>query len=429
MKTNAGGIGGQVTFESRQKGGDGQPSVAVIDVGTKQGLSAVSPKADRLQREVVLDTYGRLYDWYGAVATYEEQDATLEEPVFSEEFLRNCVAVLTRSRDEDIEEGFVAENVTEEEMNAAINILNDVIDGKIELPAAVEEYIYKQSQQYYVDPSASDTPTEPESADEPTVDPDPTVDATTEDPSEEKTEPEENETHKHELVPHDGKAATCTSPGYEPYNTCKTCDYTTYKEIPALGHEFGAWSVTTEPYPVYDGDFLSTWHAGEKTRKCTRCTETEKAAVLVTPVLMNEIFGTADALPVDVFSDFGSNPPASGVTLQMYGTVLFYAISPSVPGNPYDWVGIDGAVLEWVEGGTALASLKAGDTLHMKITVPEGVKDVYEDTVVSITLTGAHEHVWGEGYADPDDPTKLIYACDICGETKTEDAWSVGTGD
>ena len=36
----------------------------------------------------------------------------------------------------------------------------------------------------------------------------------------------------HEIVKHDGKEATFTENGYEAYETCKNCDYTTYKEIP-----------------------------------------------------------------------------------------------------------------------------------------------------------------------------------------------------
>ena len=40
----------------------------------------------------------------------------------------------------------------------------------------------------------------------------------------------------HDLVYHEGLAPTCTEKGYEVYNTCTRCDYTTYKELAALGH-------------------------------------------------------------------------------------------------------------------------------------------------------------------------------------------------
>ena len=40
----------------------------------------------------------------------------------------------------------------------------------------------------------------------------------------------------HDLVHHEGQAATCTVNGWNIYDTCSRCDYTTYKEIPATGH-------------------------------------------------------------------------------------------------------------------------------------------------------------------------------------------------
>ena len=44
----------------------------------------------------------------------------------------------------------------------------------------------------------------------------------------------------HNLVHHEGKAATCTEIGWAAYDTCSRCDYTTYKEIPATGHHYTA---------------------------------------------------------------------------------------------------------------------------------------------------------------------------------------------
>ena len=41
----------------------------------------------------------------------------------------------------------------------------------------------------------------------------------------------------HDLIPHAGKAATCTEKGWKAYNTCSRCDYSTYEELPALGHD------------------------------------------------------------------------------------------------------------------------------------------------------------------------------------------------
>ena len=42
----------------------------------------------------------------------------------------------------------------------------------------------------------------------------------------------------HSLTHHAAKAPTCTEPGWNAYDTCSRCDYTTYVELPALGHDY-----------------------------------------------------------------------------------------------------------------------------------------------------------------------------------------------
>ncbi len=41
----------------------------------------------------------------------------------------------------------------------------------------------------------------------------------------------------HALEQHAAKAPTCTEPGWDAYETCSRCDYTTRKELPALNHD------------------------------------------------------------------------------------------------------------------------------------------------------------------------------------------------
>ena len=43
----------------------------------------------------------------------------------------------------------------------------------------------------------------------------------------------------HDLIHHDAQAPTCAEIGWEAYDTCSRCNYTTYVEIPALGHTPG----------------------------------------------------------------------------------------------------------------------------------------------------------------------------------------------
>ena len=82
---------------------------------------------------------------------------------------------------------------------------------------------------------------------------------------------------------HDGKAAACTEAGWEAYDTCSRCDYTTYKEIPATGHSYT--SVVTEPTCTAQGYTTHTCTCGDsyvdsytnalghsyKNGVCTRC--------------------------------------------------------------------------------------------------------------------------------------------------------------
>ena len=44
--------------------------------------------------------------------------------------------------------------------------------------------------------------------------------------------------NNHDLVHHDAKAPTCTEIGWDEYDTCSRCDYTTKVEIPALEHDY-----------------------------------------------------------------------------------------------------------------------------------------------------------------------------------------------
>ena len=46
----------------------------------------------------------------------------------------------------------------------------------------------------------------------------------------------EKDSNNHDLEQHAAKAPTCTEPGWDAYETCSRCDYTTRKELPALNH-------------------------------------------------------------------------------------------------------------------------------------------------------------------------------------------------
>ena len=69
----------------------------------------------------------------------------------------------------------------------------------------------------------------------------------------------------HDRIDHEAKAPTCTEIGWDAYQTCSRCDYTTYKEKPALGHS-GATGAGIAPTCTEPGLTEETY--------CLRCGQT-----------------------------------------------------------------------------------------------------------------------------------------------------------
>ena len=81
-----------------------------------------------------------------------------------------------------------------------------------------------------------------------------------------KVEYGEKDPNNHALEQHAAKAPTCTEKGWDAYETCSRCDYTTYAEQPALNHDYQA--VTVEPTCETDGYTVFT---------CSRCKDSYTA--------------------------------------------------------------------------------------------------------------------------------------------------------
>lgn len=66
----------------------------------------------------------------------------------------------------------------------------------------------------------------------------------------------EKDSNNHDLVQHAAKAPTCTKPGWNAYDTCSRCDYTTYVELPAQHdlkqHAAKAPTCTEKGWDAYD---------------------------------------------------------------------------------------------------------------------------------------------------------------------------------
>ena len=166
----------------------------------------------------------------------------------------------------------------------------------------------------------------------------------------------------HDLIHHDAKAQTCTEIGWNAYDTCSRCDYTTYEElpilshnpgaakkennveptcteaggydmvvrctrcngilesthtdVPALGHDWSDWTVTTAP---------TCTEKGVETRTCSRCKETETREVA--------------ALGHDLISHEAKAPTCTEIGWNAYDTCsrCDYTTYKEIPALGHDW--------------------------------------------------------------------------------------------
>lgn len=123
----------------------------------------------------------------------------------------------------------------------------------------------------------------------------------------------EKDSNNHDLEQHAAKAPTCTEPGWDAYETCSRCDYTTYTELPALNHDlvqhaakaptctekgwaydtcsrFGCNYITRKELPALNHDLKQYaakaptcteigWNAYETCSRCDHTTYTELPAL------------------------------------------------------------------------------------------------------------------------------------------------------
>ena len=106
----------------------------------------------------------------------------------------------------------------------------------------------------------------------------------------------------HNLLHHAAQSPTCENVGWNDYDTCKNCDYSTYQELDALGHDFATELTATNTqhyyacrragcsktkdlqnhdYSAWSGTEPDCEHAGQRQRQCSTCghiqTEEQKA--------------------------------------------------------------------------------------------------------------------------------------------------------
>ena len=185
--------------------------------------------------------------------------------------------------------------------------------------------------------------------------------------------------------------ATCTEPGKTEGKHCSVCGevITAQKEIPALGHSWGEWTVTTP---------ASCTATGEETRTCDRCAATEK----------RELAKTGHREVVDPAVE--ATCTATGLTEGKHCSVCHAVIVAQevVPMKEHTVVTVPGKAATCTEAG--LTDGEKCSVCGKELKAQETIK--------------ALGHSWDEGKvttAPTYEKTGVkTYTCGICKATKTE---------
>ena len=79
--------------------------------------------------------------------------------------------------------------------------------------------------------------------------------------------------NNHALVHYDAQAPTCTKPGWDAFDTCSRCIYTTFRAIPALKHDLEQHAAKAATCTE------KGWNAYEACSRCNYTTRTEQPAL------------------------------------------------------------------------------------------------------------------------------------------------------
>ena len=205
----------------------------------------------------------------------------------------------------------------------------------------------------------------------------------------------------HNIVNHQAQAPTCTEIGWEEYETCSRCDYTTYVEIPATGHDYKA--KVTEPTCTEKGYTTYTCACGDS-------------------YIANEVPATGHS-PLDAVKEKEITPDCT--TAGSYDNVVYCSacdVELSRETIPVDALGHDtinhdakAPTCTEIGWNAYVTCSRCGYTTYAEIpaTGHDPAKAVQENVVASMcTTTGSYDSV--------------VY-CDTCGEELSRETIVVPT--
>ena len=92
----------------------------------------------------------------------------------------------------------------------------------------------------------------------------------------------------HDMAQYDAKSVTCTEAGWNVYEVCSRCGYSTFAEIPAVGHNYGMWTQVVAPTCDAEGQDKSVCGTcGETVYRDTRISGDPNKILVSDPVPEN----------------------------------------------------------------------------------------------------------------------------------------------
>ena len=262
----------------------------------------------------------------------------------------------------------------------------------------------------------------------------------------------------HDIVEHEGKAATCTEVGWNAYVTCSRCDYTTYEEIPATGHTPGPAATCTTAQTCTVCGAVITPAAGHTPGEAVRenevaatCSETGSYEEVVYCTVCEEEISreTKEIAALGHVWDEGEVTKEAGCIFD--GTIVYTCTrcketrQEAIPAKGHDFIAYGGQAPTCTTAGWTAYEECSRCHYSTRQTLPALDHDWGEGEVTTeptCTVAGvmtytcsrcsttktepiaALEHDWGEGEVTTE-PTCTVagvmtYTCSRCGETKTE---------
>ena len=190
----------------------------------------------------------------------------------------------------------------------------------------------------------------------------------------------------HDIEDHKAKAPTCTEIGWNAYETCSRCDYTTYSEIEATGHTPGAAATcTTAQTCTVCGTVLTealSHDIEEHEAKAPTCTEIGWNAY--------ETCSRCDYTTYSEIEATGHTPGAAATcttaqTCDVCGTVLAEALGHDYQNGYCDICGaIDEAALEEDKGNAKNELDDLAQSVKDEINASDLPDDVKQDLIGSV---------------------------------------------